>query len=543
MTEREAVFHGELVSADTATRPGPRSLVLWCGNTPPVGTTHALTGRGLQPCETAMTPAAIALNAARARAVIIEVPPELLDARDWASPVIEEALAHGLAVVLTDRSAIETESAHRFSKAVEGLVKHDALRVISMLPFWDEIANWIGRHNAGPPPSVTIRLDGDVPTEPDAVLLLRRAFHDMSAVTLARLVGGKSGAGVWSATPSESDAATRAAPFLVKYNELRKTRGEKSRYSQYANERVSFRLRPPLQADRCVEAQTRGLLVFDFIERAIPFRTALLTYAPAQIIGSLFGHTLAGCLRSAVEVAGHPAAAFARINVLKWSVALDGAAEHARTSRPELPVAVALRAAVEALPAMPHRVATAHGDLHTGNLLVAAGSSDVLLIDFGSIEFGMPVATDPACLEVSVTFAPRDIAPELGDRSAPAADEAWLRAAYRFPLEPFTVPLRHGKDAWLSDAVRAIRAEDRKLEADPVPYAVAVASYLIRFAAYASNGTDADRGLAYELACNLFASVDVVLSSRANVNQPVANSVASAHVPMKNDSRARGDSV
>jgi hypothetical protein len=131
----------------------------------------------------------------------------------------------------------------------------------------------------------------------------------------------------------------------------------------------------------------------------------------------------------------------------------------------------------------------------------------VLLIDFGSIEFGMPVATDPACLEVSITFAPEEARRELGGRTAPSADAEWLRGAYRFPLDPFAVPHRYGKESWVAEAVRAIRGVARQLESSTAPFAIATASYLIRFASYCENGSAADRALAYELAARLVLAV------------------------------------
>jgi hypothetical protein len=498
--------------------PVGRQCVLWLGGEPPADLVAAVAGRGwgLRPVSAEELSDGAPLRTARG--LVIEVSDAVIDADNAdtfaarATSHIDAALTSGVPVTFVPAECGDRLSAarvQRFCYVVEPLTQPSDTRVTFRMREWGSIAGWIEAHPPGPAASYALHLDGDLPTEhePEAEHLLRRAFHDAERVTLTRIAGGKSGAAVWSATPHASDAQHRASPFLVKFNTLAKTRVEQSRYAQYADERVSFRLRPPIHRARCVHGRTHGLLVFDFIERAVPFRAALTTYAPGQLVGSLFGHTLAGCLRNGRDVMQRLEPAFTRIKVLNWSEALDEVAAVVCASDAALPDAAEVREIIESLPPMAHRVAIAHGDLHTGNLLVAAGSSDVLLIDFGSIEFGMPVATDPACLEVSLTFAPEEARNELGGRTAPAADADWLREAYRYPLEPFAVPDRYGRESWVADAVRAIRGVVRQLEPTTAAFAVATASYLFRYASYPDNGSAADRALAYELAAKLIIAV------------------------------------
>lgn len=512
-----------------------RRCVLWLGGEPPADLHAAIGGRDwrLRPVTRDTLTADGSLRAARA--LVVEVSGAVIEAGDSrafvisVAPLVEAALYNGVpvAIVPADGDASITpdpERVKRFCDVVGPATGGDH-RVTYCMREWGRVAGWIAQHDPGPAASCVLQLDGDLPTdqEAEAATLLRRAFHDAERVTLTRLVGGKSGAAVWSATPhpvAGADAQHRASPFLVKYATLRKTRLELSRYAQYADERVSFRLRPPLHRSRCVEGRDNALLVFDFIERAVPFSAALTTFAPGQLVGSLFGHTLDGCLRYAHEVTEPLALAFARIKVLNWSEALADAAAVACARHGDLPDVAALRAAVESLRPVRHRVATAHGDLHTGNLLVASGSSDVLLIDFGSIEFGMPVVTDAACLEVSITFAPEEARAELAGCSAPSADVDWLRSAYQFPLEPFAVPQRYGRGAWVADAVRAIRGVVRQHEPSTATFAVAVASYLIRYASYADNGALDDRALAYEMAARLVLAVRAELDAAAAAISP-----------------------
>lgn len=500
-----------------------RRLVLWCGQAN-IDLVGALGVRRHRVSEVRLDLGAVSAHVAEARAIVIEVPDIVEDATAWAGPVVELALMHGLAVALCmashhqneEPSEVPADRVARFTRAVAGLRSRGDQRVRIELGRWSDLAEWIAtRHQAGPAANTQLELHGDLPTDPAAVTLLQRACADLHAVTLTQINGGKSGAGVWLVEPSGRDAVRRALPFLMKYNTLDKTRAERSAYQLYADGRIPFNLRPPLHTSRCVEGASHGLLVFDFLERAVPFASALTAYTPGQLVGSLFGHTLAGCLRSVTETINLLTEPFESLKVLHWSAALREAADHARAAHDTLPDVDQLRTMLRSLPAVSHRVATAHGDLHTGNLFVGAGSSDVYLIDFGSIAYGMPVGTDAACLEVSVAFAPADVRGSLA-RGAPAADEVWLRAAYQFPLEPFAVPARAGRDRWLADTLRATRAADRQFETNPVPYAFAVASYLVRFASYADNGSVEDRALAYELACGLFCAVQRTLARESD---------------------------
>lgn len=512
--------------------PNPaRRTVLWHGGPLPEGLVHAVLGQGWQSQHVSSAEVLAKTCLQDARGLVIEVSeggsvkPPARDQTDVQAataalvPLIELALTYGVPVAVVmgpDHGALDDLSlrVQRFVELTTPLLREGEPRVTYTLRQWDRLIMWLDQWAPGPPASPHLRLEGDMPTtmEYEAEVLLRRAFYDAEIVTLERIAGGKSGAAVWSAVTHTVSGAYRASPFLVKYNALTKTRTERSRYEQYANDLVSFRLRPPLHPTRSVEGLMHGLLVFDFIDRAIAFGTALTTYAPGQLIGSLFGHTLEGCLRHAREVVAPLPRAFSRIKALHWSAACEDAATLAQVGAPSLPAMLELRAQVDSMTAVPHRIATAHGDLHTGNLLVAAGSSDVLLIDYGSID-SMPVVTDPACLEVSITFAPADMRESLGLRMSPFHDAAWLRRAYQYPLEAFAVPPKFGRHAWVAEAVRAIRGATRQLESNPVAYAVAVASYLIRYASYTDNGALEDRALAYELAATLMRDATVAAVS------------------------------
>jgi hypothetical protein len=155
------------------------------------------------------------------------------------------------------------------------------------------------------------------------------------------------------------------------------------------------------------------------------------------------------------------------------------------------------------LPAMPFVAATVHGDAHAGNLFVPANSSDVLMIDYGSVLENAPAVADPACLEVSLIFPPTD----SRSISLPRPSEEWRRAAFRYPLDSSAVPPMSGPDDWLPQAVRAIRGQARAIDPSPTSYAIAVVSYLVRFASFDDNASTGERAFAYELACGLVDAV------------------------------------
>ena len=129
-----------------------------------------------------------------------------------------------------------------------------------------------------------------------------------------------------------------------------------------------------------------------------------------------------------------------------------------------------------------------------------------MIIDCSSTADRVPVVADAACLEVSLVF-PFDGEDSWLKDGAEAARE-WLRAAYQAPLNAAGVPPSGvGEAGRLADAVRAIRMAAWQYETNPIVYAFAVGSYLIRYASYADNGTLDRRAVAYALACRLFAGI------------------------------------
>jgi hypothetical protein len=489
-----------------------RTEVLWIGGAIPKSLCAALMVRfNILPVPA--EPLVIDTMAPNARALLIEVRPETKDLA-WADCVIDVALEHGLLVVFTtpefceDDNAGDIEARNHCFNLTKAIVKPGRVRAC----FSDcaKIETAVALHDPKGGCNRSLDLSGDPRLDASAETLIRRAFHDFEGITLERLQGGKSGAGVWIVRPSVSDRRRRAAPFLVKWNALDKMRAEHSNVTQYACNTVSFRLTPPLHVARCIEGSATALLVFDFIDRAIPFATAIRSFPAGQLIGSLFDHTLAGCLAIATDCVASVLEPYEQNGVLRWTEDLRAAAAKAQALDSGLPSSEALRERLRRLAPVSYRIGTVHGDMHVLNLLVAAGSSDVLLIDFGKIMYNMPVIADAACLEVSLTFPPNETRPHLG-RSVPTQDVDWLEHAYTYPMDPHAVPPRADDERWLPEVLRAIRGAARQHDPSTASYATGVLTYLLRYASYGDSGSLEDRALAYRLASRLAGCIAATL--------------------------------
>jgi hypothetical protein len=502
---------GAVVAASAtagAHRDNGRLQVLWLGDVPPDLLTAACWQHGLGVRSVARED--IALVAPLARAIVLEVPSDDPEFAVWGSKIIAEALAHGLLVALVQyeqESELpqmeDAEAAAKFFVAVKSL-RRDPSRARAFYRDWGRVAKWARNHAPGPGASADLVIDGAVSSEPAAELLLRRAFHDLRSVSLEVLSGGKSGASVWRVRPGEADRPRRPLPFVVKIHELEKMRAEQSNCFIVRNA-VESRLYAPLDAERCVEGDELGLVVYDVVDRAMPFRLAL-PMSPDTLVSSLFGQTLNGFRACAAVGSGKLVTEFerGRLKALRWSDALREAAALARAMTPSVPDVEVLAAYLSSLPGIPFASATVHGDLHAGNLFVAANSSDVIMIDYGAVLQNAPAVADPACLEVSLAFPPSD---ESSNDHALHPSESWRRATYRYPLEPSAVRSMPGAHGWLPHAIRAIRAQARIVDPSAASYGIAVASYLIRFASFDDHAPVEVRALAYELACNLVSAV------------------------------------
>ena len=192
---------------------------------------------------------------------------------------------------------------------------------------------------------------------------------------------------------------------------------------------------------------------------------------------------------------------------------LDEAATAAHRRGELVPGAVELRALIAELPRVDFKSGTVHGDLHVGNLFVPDASNEAVIIDYGSVRPGGPLLIDPACLEVSLAFTPAFLLPATPP--ACLTFRALLLDAYRYPLTPASTRHLSGAiGASRTSMIRKVRDIARKLDDNPIGYAIAVAAQLVRFASYNDTASVDDRSMAYELAARLFSDTGVAMHQR-----------------------------
>jgi hypothetical protein len=484
-----------------------RRVVLWIGGEVPAALASACVPRGLELRR--ITRDRLPEVAPQARILVLEVDSVDEAFVDWGPRVVGGALQHGLLVGLVQPAPevgppvlCEMSELMRFYKLAEE-VKSDPRRVLALYRKWENVAQWAEDHDPGRGENQMLRLEGEVPVNSATAALFRRAFSDYSAVTLESLGGGRSGAQVWRVRTADENPSSSMQSYVAKVHDLQKMLLERSNMNLIKGA-VSWRLRPNLHQDRCVEGNNQGLAVYDVVDEAITFANALRCGRQATLVASLFEETLKECRRSHFIVNGSIATVLEkRLGVLRWTSDLEAAAAEARQRLPRIGGVAELRDRLSSLPKVEYREGTIHGDLHIGNLFVPAGSTEVILIDFGRVATSAPLVVDPACLEVSLTFPPRDKGAAHPHQVAPE----WLRAAYDYPVLRAPVPQLPRKSEWVSSAVSAIRSQGLLNEPSHVGYAVAVASQLVRFASYETNADVEVRGFAYELAWMLIEGV------------------------------------
>jgi len=509
-----------------------RRNVLWIGGTPPLDLRQYCQTNGLSVVAVAPEPDALRRAAPAARAVVLEIGATfsgtLSDAmRDasgkgamnWMAPLVAVARLQGLLVAVTHAANMSPQA---YYDAAAGLddPRRVQLPIVVAYREWLEVTRRCVAHDPGPGEHVSLRIEGTLPAGDELRLLLCRAFHDVDAVHIDSVSGGKSGAAVLVVSVAGDEARTQPLPFLVKVNEIAKIREEHQKLTEQARRLIPRRCRPDVHVERCVQGEHLALLVQDF-EVGVELLAEIVRRGgnAGVYIPAIFSTALRNFHYSDGFVTGSLSRAFRDLKTLRWhSAALAGAAAVAREVT-EVPDVTELRASVEGLPSAQYRQGFVHGDLHIGNVFACGASSEVIVIDFGNVMLG-PVVADTACLEVSISFPARDLAAEAnGRRQRPRPlDADWLRTAYAYPLDPVEVAVgprllgAAGRErAALCDALRTIRSAARESDDSRPAYAVAVASYLLRFAAFDDHADTNERALAYEIACTLVRDANLAL--------------------------------
>jgi hypothetical protein len=375
--------------------------------------------------------------------------------------------------------------------------KSDRLNVFN--DEWEKVAEWMVRGDFDPGPGINpkLRITGDTAKLDDsAEILFKRAFSDYEEIELQILASGKSGADVYVVLPRKHASEKRILPFLAKIGEKEKIDGERARFQEYVADHVPFNHRPNFDFLRyAASGLSKAILVGDFVERAQSLRQVISQDQPENLIASLFAGPLRGWRHSPSIVDKPLFDRLPSLATLHEKPELANSAAYAIKHLGSKHNVAALFAKLKKVRSLRHLSSKAHFDLHSENIFVAPGSSALVLIDFGQTGAG-PVAADPACLEVDLAF-----------KVAKGVPEDLLQRLYRYPLKLSQPKESRSKHLWLVRAIYSIRKHGCEAEPDHDTYVFAVARYLLRFAAYADQGTAGSRGLAYALAEQLARSL------------------------------------
>jgi hypothetical protein len=384
----------------------------------------------------------------------------------------EEAVNHGLLLEIVAPDFAAFRQLDAIQKA------HPLGPFIHVTPATDlnVVAERIVRHNPGPeyvPISFTLVTCASAPR-----FLLSRAFSDCTKIEVEALHGGRVSDGVFCvhAWFSNSLVGPRPRPFFAKLSTPDAIRSEMWMYREYAEQFIPFYLCPNVVERRCVFGFGQALMVGNFVEGAVPLRTALKQGSSQGPIHSLFDHSLRG-LRLQAFANPHVLS-----NDLGWSLEACAQIEKIPESRVKTAIGLLcsrvpqdIMAVLKGKAKIPYRWAPRHGDLHDGNVMVRG--DDSILIDLASITNG-PLSADPASLEVSLVFNV-----EAEDHTNFEEWRQIVDAIYANTRQLINPPLcEPSKWEWLWNAVRQIRLVGCANLENPDEFPLVLAAHLLRFA-------------------------------------------------------------
>ena len=287
-----------------------------------------------------------------------------------------------------------------------------------------EIAKLLRAHDPGP--AVDTLMSVEVVGESDLLMsddeiLLRRAFHGFTKITLSNEHGGRStGCRVWRVVV-EGGLANREA-FIAKTAPFVAVQAERENYRTYVHDQIPFPFRAPIVDERCVSGRERDVLVSMFVGRAQRVdRYLACGGSPHGVITSLFTDAL-GSWRA------HPEATRASIGRIlverqENSVSDPSALQMSLLPNPDdllttyreckktdsaAPTPKQIMGRLKKLPELEFHYCHAHGDLNIRNVFVRWHSTDAIVIDFEKSGQQDPMARDLSKLETSIAFTGED---------------------------------------------------------------------------------------------------------------------------------------
>ena len=455
-----------------------RTAILWVGDDPPTDVTVAIRNRGLL----AERPASIdadALNKARATVFYAS--------GASAGPIVaglkndaQHCLNHGHRVVVCCQDDAW--------KALSGISGSDHWEYVGPSPDCEVLAEIVrGGFTGAGPPATGPKPESGLKLIAEDEVLLRRAFWDCDIVRLKEQKEGRSAARVFRvhARRENQQPPGYLLPFLVKIDVKKEIEKEVANYNRFVDGHIPFTQRPNLNPQRTVSGPTRAVMVSDFVDEAQSLVEVCRRPEARGVLYSLFDDALRSWRRDAFVGSSSPP-------TLPITTYLEEAVKQKEIRPAVIREAKSfgckaqpsdLLARLHAVSAHPYRIATIHGDLHPGNVMVRR--QEAILIDFASVWESRPIIADLACLEVAACFT---IAPEGTTKNAKEvirlAFSKWkseLKALFACSCLQQVPPLQEpGPNDWLWNLCRQTRSMAAQAQASNAAYACALVIYLMR---------------------------------------------------------------
>lgn len=352
-----------------------------------------------------------------------------------------------------------------------------------------EIPEHIARHNPGPECRSGLTISGNA-IDSQYKVLLQRAFSDCESISLTELEGGLS-ANVFCvrARFTNSMVGDWPLPFVAKLDRREKIKTEIDNYEMFVAQFIPFYLRPNLDLRRCIIGAEHGLLVGNFVEQSEPLWNAIRRGTAPSIIYGLFDQALRGWRYQAYHRGGstkHVSNIYLELRDLFDPARVTPERfEHAKsigaTRNPD-----ELDGILAGLPPTSHLVAPMHGDLHSRN--VRTRGDDAVLIDFCSTRNG-PLVTDPASLEVDISFSVDERAVTTDEEWRTAIDQLYSPDRLRTPPPPAQ---QESPLEWLWACVRQVRMLALASQTSEYEYQTVLAIQLLRRAMFPAMSLSSD---------------------------------------------------
>jgi len=265
-----------------------------------------------------------------------------------------------------------------------------------------DFAKYFKTPDPGRPPRLGLLIELDSPFSPSETTLLQRSFSDCDSIVIRKLSEQGFSARVYVAYPqfSSDPEHARSLPFLVKFDEKKDVEKERNYYETYVNQYVPFNLRPNVDATRCFSSGSLGILVANYVDKAIPLLEAIEKGAGPIAIHCLFGESLDRWFRNSKCQPGSPVKALQNLFDKEKFEKNPDVIQEARKIGP-VPGPTKLLQTLQTIQIKSHRSGKSHRDLHARNVLVKG--SDAIVIDFSQCDSG-PMLIDLATLEVTIAF-------------------------------------------------------------------------------------------------------------------------------------------